>query len=297
MIKKSAVLLSVVLFLTSCSPSAQRVSNAEFNKNLEKLSGVEFINQKIEYENENGFFYTITLKGVREVAFTGYKYKGRTLGSIENPFRIYLYPEVFFKSGASFQRIIVCENKIDCTDVTLSYLDANRQFTPVVIPNQFYGLNPADISNLANRHAPAVQRLKFILQARVNGLQKLYMSSKNGFKLYTPKDRINVIRSEKGLTCYAWADNQDSMSMRSYRFNSCFKGLNYVKGDLADYSLTIKKKNNSSDIDPFGTNVKLLTDTYKLSPYGRMYLSVYQGIDSKYISSLNYQPVLPKRDI
>lgn len=297
MFKRLISLIFILLALTSCSPSAQRVSNQKFDAALRELSKVEKLNQRVEYKNINGTFYTITMRGVREIAFTGYRYNGSLLGSKTNPLRIYLYPEIFFKTGGSFQRIILCKDRVNCTDITLSYVDASRQFTPIPIPNKFYGLSPLDISTLATRNAPAIERMKFILMAREKGLQKLYSSEKGRVRISTPKDRVNVIRKNSKTTCYTWSDNQDSMTLGSYRFNSCFQGYDFIKGDLADFDLTIIKKIPSSDFDPFIKPVKLLTDEYKLSPYGKLYLSVYQGIESKYISSLNYQPVLPKRDI
>lgn len=281
------------LILTSCSgPSAQKLSNQEFDNELNKLVKVTALDSSTAYSNKFGNFEVILYKKYKEIKFYGYQYHKLTLGSVDDPFIIYLFPQVIFSKGLSANRTVICQSK-ECQDITLSYLDVNQEFTPIKLPSRYYGLTPRDVMLLGKTHAPATERLPFILLAR-DRIKNLTISSEEGTQVITPKDRVNIKKTVGEKICYYWADDQSSYVTQSYRFDACFVNNIYVEGDLADYDLRIIRQNKVIALDPLPKNVILLPSKYKLSPYGLMYLSRIQGIDRDFITNLSYQPRLPK---
>ena len=290
---RKVFLLISVLILTSCSnPSVQKLSNQEFDSELNKLIKATVLDSSTTYSNKFGNFEVILYKKYKEIKFYGYQYHKLTLGSVNDPFIIYLFPQVIFSKGLSANRTILCQSR-ECQDITLSYLDVNQEFTPIKLPSRYYGLTPRDVMLLGKAHAPSPERLPYILQAR-NRIKNLTISSKEGTQVITPQDRINIKKTTGNKKCYYWADDQSSYGTQSYRFEACFVNNIFIEGDLADYNLTILKQNKVVALDPFPEKVTLLTSKYELSPYGFMYLNGIEGVDRKFITNLSYQPRLPK---
>jgi hypothetical protein len=278
-LRKSVITLAILTLLSSCSTATKEVSNQEFNEKLKTLVENNKTNYELEYINKNGKIVVKTYSGIKEVLLYKYNYKDIILGSAENPFRIYLYPEKFFPSGASLRRTILCPNPKECTDITLSYIDVNLQFTPIKLPSSYYGLTPRDVSILSKSETPSPERLIYILKAR-KGLQKLYINGESKPVILTEKDRVNIIKTENKKECLYWSDSRDAYEKQDFRFAACFQNKIFISGDLATINSKLTKISRKVKLDPYPKKVILLTEKYKLSSYGLNYLTVNWNVSA-----------------